>query len=279
MQLSCNSTRLAGPRRATSATSSRGATAPVRRCARPRHVSVCTAAAPASVTSAGVAGSSPAPAVYTPPSARIAANELQALSRLSKVVPDTLLLGAPVKLQAGTVSAQVLKGILAGGQLGLKPYLTAVENSLSYDRCRALAGAARADCQLEKALANVGAMLAPQVEGRVATELDARLAGDSAALVKAAKVLRCLFACVFVVGCCWRQCITRCFMCLYLCTIKRTHNNQTLQPNNTTNNNNNQIQNPVDARALRGERRPSVQAHLPRPGDVGRDPRRCGARG
>lgn len=48
-----------------------------------------------------------APAVYTPPSQRIAANELQALSRISNVVPDTLLLETPVQPKAATVSAQV----------------------------------------------------------------------------------------------------------------------------------------------------------------------------
>jgi hypothetical protein len=61
--------------------------------------------------------------VYAPPSTVAGANELQALSRISNVVPDTLLLETPVKLKAATVSSQVLKGVLASGQLGLKPFM------------------------------------------------------------------------------------------------------------------------------------------------------------
>ncbi|KAI8471274.1 MAG: hypothetical protein J3K34DRAFT_458401 [Monoraphidium minutum] len=135
-----------------------------------------------------------APAVYTPPSQRIGANELQALSRLSNVVPDTLLLETPVQPKAATVSAQVLKGVLASGQLGLKPFMNAIENSRNYEKCLALKGADRASCQLDKALANVGSMLAQQVEGRVATELDPRLADDKDALVAKAKALSALYA-------------------------------------------------------------------------------------
>ena len=131
---------------------------------------------------------------------------------VSNVVPDTLLLEAPVVPKAATVSAQVLKGVLASGQLGLKPFSVrgtglgggagalplarararclapflgrrapprhaasastsraqrhhartppptpqnAIESSLTYDKCLALTGAARATCQLDKALANV----------------------------------------------------------------------------------------------------------------------------
>lgn len=36
----------------------------------------------------------------------------------------------------------------------------------------------RLSCQLDKALANVGALLSTQVEGRVCTEIDPRLAND-----------------------------------------------------------------------------------------------------
>ncbi|KIY99632.1 transaldolase [Monoraphidium neglectum] len=130
-------------------------------------------------------------AVYK--AARIGANELQALSRLSSVVPDTLLLETPVQLKAATVSAQVLKGVLASGQLGLKPFMNAIENSLTYDKCLQLQGAERASCQLDKALANVGSMLAQQVEGRVATELDPRLAHDKDALVARARGILALY--------------------------------------------------------------------------------------
>ncbi|GBG00054.1 transaldolase [Raphidocelis subcapitata] len=134
-----------------------------------------------------------AAAVYVPPSQRLAANELGALSRLSSIVPDTLLLETPVAPKAATVSSQVLKGVLASSQLGLKPFMTAIENSLKYDKCLSLSGDARSSCQLDKAMANVGAMLAGQVEGRVATELDPRLANDKDALVARAHSLLALY--------------------------------------------------------------------------------------
>lgn len=51
-----------------------------------------------------------------------AANELQALSLLSNLVPDTLLLETPVKPKAATVSCLVLNGIVSSDQLGLRPY-------------------------------------------------------------------------------------------------------------------------------------------------------------
>lgn len=132
--------------------------------------------------------------MYTPPSQRAGANELQALARLSSLVPDTLLLEAPIQPKAATVSATVLKGILSSGALGLKPYMNAVENSLAYDKCLQLQGDARAACQLDKAMANVGAMLAKQVEGRVATELDPRLANDKDGMVAQAKRLADLYS-------------------------------------------------------------------------------------
>jgi hypothetical protein len=54
----------------------------------------------------------------------------------------------------------------------------AIEASLNYDKCLALRGDDRLSCQLDKALTNVGALLAGQVEGRVCTEIDPRLAHD-----------------------------------------------------------------------------------------------------
>jgi transaldolase len=55
--------------------------------------------------------------------------------------------------------------------------------SLNYDKCLQLNGDARLSCQLDKALANVGALLANEVEGRVCTEVDPRLAKDKGALM------------------------------------------------------------------------------------------------
>lgn len=55
----------------------------------------------------------------------------------------------------------------------------AIQASLNYDKCLALKGDERTKCQLDKALTNVGSLLAGQVEGRVCTEIDPRLANDA----------------------------------------------------------------------------------------------------
>jgi transaldolase len=55
----------------------------------------------------------------------------------------------------------------------------AIEASLAYDKCLAQKGDARLSCQLDKALTNVGALLAARVEGRVCTEIDPRLSNDT----------------------------------------------------------------------------------------------------
>ena len=61
------------------------------------------------------------------------------------------------------------------------PLQNAITASLNYDKCLALQGDAKLGCQLDKAMANVGAILAGQVEGRICTEVDPRLAKDSSA--------------------------------------------------------------------------------------------------
>jgi hypothetical protein len=50
---------------------------------------------------------------------------------------------------------------------------------MNYDKCLAQKGDARLTCQLDKALTNVGSLLAARVEGRVCTEIDPRLANDA----------------------------------------------------------------------------------------------------
>lgn len=59
----------------------------------------------------------------------------------------------------------------------------AIEASLNYDKCLAHKGDARLSCQLDKAMTNLGTLLANQVEGRVCTEIDPRLANDAGACV------------------------------------------------------------------------------------------------
>lgn len=110
-------------------------------------------------------------------------------------MPDTLLFESPIsKPKAATVSYGLLHGILSGEQLGLKPYENAIATALAYDKCAVLSGDARVSCELDKALANVGAMFATQVEGRVCTEVDPRLANNQAAMVEQVHKLIGLYA-------------------------------------------------------------------------------------
>jgi transaldolase len=57
----------------------------------------------------------------------------------------------------------------------------AVERAVVYDKCAGLSGADKEACQLDKALVNVAAIFAQQVEGRVSTEVDPRAAFDTGA--------------------------------------------------------------------------------------------------
>eukprot|EP00775_Hariotina_reticulata_P006335 gene6335-6569_t len=147
------------------------------RCVVPRKATVCRASTE----------------VWEPPSTRTGANELQALARVTNVVPDTLMLESEVQPKAATVSSLLLSWILANEQLGVKPYQNAIAASLNYDKCLQLKGDARLSCQLDKALANVGALLANEVEGRVCTEVDPRLANDKDAIISKAKGLIALY--------------------------------------------------------------------------------------
>ena len=54
----------------------------------------------------------------------------------------------------------------------------AIEHGIQYDKCQTEASSKLA-CILDKALANVGALFAEQVEGRVSTEVDPREAYDT----------------------------------------------------------------------------------------------------
>lgn len=54
----------------------------------------------------------------------------------------------------------------------------AIEHGIQYDKCQTDASSKMA-CILDKALANVGAIFAEQVEGRVSTEVDPREAYDT----------------------------------------------------------------------------------------------------
>lgn len=58
-----------------------------------------------------------------------------------------------------------------------------VQNAIAvasvYDKCRALTGKDRIACQLDKAIVNVGSVLAGRVAGRVSIEVDPRISKDT----------------------------------------------------------------------------------------------------
>lgn len=64
---------------------------------------------------------------------------------------------------------------------------------MNYDRCRSLPAAERAQCHLNKALVNVGAMFAQEVDGRVCTQVDVRAASNSARMVAEVDQLSSLY--------------------------------------------------------------------------------------
>eukprot|EP00210_Caulerpa_lentillifera_P002460 g2358.t1 len=122
-----------------------------------------------------------------PPSMRPSATELESLERLSTVVPDTILqkeVSLLDKPKAATVSAGVLISIL-NSQTSFPEYKNAVEKGFAYSRDPKL--------QLNKAFANVGALFAKEVSGRVSTQLDPRSAHDTNTLVRQAKALMKLY--------------------------------------------------------------------------------------
>ncbi|GIL89815.1 hypothetical protein Vretimale_16497 [Volvox reticuliferus] len=134
-------------------------------------------------------------AVEVPPSRATAANELESLSRLSSIVPDTLAFETLVpgaKLAAASVSASTLRSVLVGESLGHKPYENAINAALAAGRTASSPLAGTSD-PLDRAMVNVGAMLADCVTGRVETVIDPRLANDDAALVSKVRELADLY--------------------------------------------------------------------------------------
>lgn len=138
-----------------------------------------------------------------PPSQQTGANELQALERLSVVVPDTVLMKEIDSLEdpkAATVSSAVLNGLLQAPAT-LIEFKQAVERAVSYDKCAVFTDVMdKRACQFDKALANVGALFAKQVEGRISTEVDPRVANDTGAIVARAKNLMQLYSELGVAG-------------------------------------------------------------------------------
>ncbi|CAI0413718.1 unnamed protein product [Linum tenue] len=128
---------------------------------------------------ASAAGSSPPLHTGSP-----STSELDAVSGFSEIVPDTVIFDDFEKFPptAATVSSSLLLGICS---LPDTIFRNAVDMALADSGCSALENQElRLSCFANKALVNVGGDLAKMVPGRVSTEVDARLAYDTHAIIR-----------------------------------------------------------------------------------------------
>ncbi|KAG5039751.1 hypothetical protein JHK85_012227 [Glycine max] len=110
--------------------------------------------------------------------------ELDAVSAFSEIVPDTVVFDDFEKFPptAATVSSSLLLGICG---LPDTIFRNAVEMALADSECYGLENPnARLSCFVNKAFANIGSDMAKLVPGRVSTEVDARLAYDTHAIIR-----------------------------------------------------------------------------------------------
>ncbi|KAM0945602.1 putative transaldolase [Dioscorea sansibarensis] len=110
-------------------------------------------------------------------------SELDAVSSFSEIVPDTVVFDDFERFPptAATVSSSLLLGICS---LPDTKFKSAIETALADSECYELQDPSkRLSCFYDKALVNVGADLAKLVPGRVSTEVDARLAYDTHAII------------------------------------------------------------------------------------------------
>ncbi|GFQ05039.1 transaldolase [Phtheirospermum japonicum] len=110
--------------------------------------------------------------------------ELDAVTSFSEIVPDTVVFDDFERFPptAATVSSSLILGICS---LPDTKFRSAVDTALAGSECYSLEKADdRMSCFFDKALVNVGGDLAKLVPGRVSTEVDARLAYDTHAIVR-----------------------------------------------------------------------------------------------
>jgi len=96
------------------------------------------------------------------------------------------------KPKAATVTPSFILGVLKS-TYGQEQFKSAVAGAVAYDKCKAYEGDQRVNCQLDKAMVNVGSILAAKVEGRVSTEVDPRISNDTDAIVKRVESLQTLY--------------------------------------------------------------------------------------
>ncbi|KAI3453578.1 hypothetical protein Pfo_010241 [Paulownia fortunei] len=110
--------------------------------------------------------------------------ELDAVTSYSEIVPDTVVFDDFERFPptAATVSSSLILGICS---LPDTKFRSAVDTALADSECYGLEKSDdRMSCFFNKALVNIGGDLAKLVPGRVSTEVDARLAYDTHAIVR-----------------------------------------------------------------------------------------------
>ncbi|KAK7264404.1 hypothetical protein RJT34_32013 [Clitoria ternatea] len=111
-------------------------------------------------------------------------SELDAVSAFSEIVPDTVIFDDFERFPptAATVSSSLLLGICG---LPDTVFRNAVDMALADSECYGLQDPnERLSCFVNKAFVNVGGDMAKLVPGRVSTEVDARLAYDTHAIIR-----------------------------------------------------------------------------------------------
>ncbi|KAL0329595.1 UNVERIFIED_CONTAM: Transaldolase [Sesamum radiatum] len=110
--------------------------------------------------------------------------ELDAVTSYSEIVPDTVVFDDFERFPptAATVSSSLILGICS---LPDTKFRSAVDTALADTQCYGLENSEdRISCFVNKALVNIGGDLVKLVPGRVSTEVDARLAYDTQAIVE-----------------------------------------------------------------------------------------------
>eukprot|EP00963_Diacronema_lutheri_P011354 scaffold1372_cov351-Pavlova_lutheri.AAC.11 len=118
-----------------------------------------------------------------PPSYQTSASELEALQRLSVVVPDSHLGYFNESPAAASAGSAVLCSLMQGNA-DLREVEGMVHAALSSGGCTQEDGEERFSCFADRAVVNIGASFASRVTGKVTTEVDPTLATNAEAMVQ-----------------------------------------------------------------------------------------------
>ena len=138
---------------------------------------------------------------YDAPSNVSGGSQLESLCKLSEVVRNSVVLEDGESFRdascssAAAVTSRILLKVLRN-PVGLRQYEQPIESALAYieqTQPKEKDSLGLVHCSLDKAMVNLGSLLAEQVDGRVSTEVDARFANDSAKIVEQVNYLSKLY--------------------------------------------------------------------------------------